>query len=215
MPFRNLVFNVHIYCTDRNPRTGNPIDAATCAADEARSLRRRLAQRRGMASRYQPDGPPMVVTEFGATSDAAVLRVTTGAFDRALVGWMYWDWKYYRDPTGSSQEALVKVTGRLRSTAAVLSQVYAEAVAGTPQAMSYDATRDTFTLRYRTWRQVRAPTLIVVPTGVHYRHGYCAHVVGGRVRSAPGSSLLRVSNGAVRPHEVLVRLTPGSCSPAR
>lgn len=216
MPFRHLVFNVHVYCPDRSPVTGNPYNVATCSTEESRAFRRRLIERLGMASRQQPDGPAMIVTEFGATSDPAVLRNTTAGFDRSLMSWIYWAWKYYRDPTGSSDEALVKVTGRLRPTASVLSQVYAEAIAGTPQSMSFDPTTARFLLRYRTRRRVTTPTLIVVPTTVHYRRGYCARVIGGTVLSPLDSSLLEVSGGDVgRAHEVTVRVSPGRCGPPR
>ena len=33
---------------------------------------------------------------------------------------------------------------------------------------------------------IDAPTLIFVPTEVHYRHGYCARTQGASVTSAPG-----------------------------
>ena len=50
--------------------------------------------------------------------------------DAQQVGWTYWAWKYYGDPTGSADESLVMADGRLRSTAFVLSRTYPQAVAG-------------------------------------------------------------------------------------
>lgn len=208
MDFSHLVFNVHIYCSDRNPITGNPLSVQACAAEEARSLVKRLAERRVMASPYQRHGPAMVVSEFGATSNSTLLRRSTAALSGAMVGWIYWSWKYYADPTGSTDEALVKGTGHLRATAHVLSQVYPEAIAGVPRSMSFDPTSGSFLLRYRTRRGVVAPTLIIVPAG--YR--YCASVSGGRVVSAADSPLLEISNGHVRrAHPVTVRVRPGRC----
>lgn len=214
MPFGHLVFNVHVYCSQRSPVTGNPVDLAGCAAQERHTLLRRLAQRAAMRSRAQPGGPPMVVTELGATSDAASLRIETSELDGWSLGWMYWAWKYYHDPTGSSQEALVRGTGRLRSTAGVLAEVYPEAIAGRPLALSFDASTGVFLLRYRTLHRVVTPTLIVVPAALRYRRGYCARVTGGLVVSPADHALLEVASGHPRrSREVTVRVAPGRCAP--
>ncbi len=198
MNFPNLVFNVHIYCSDRNPRTGNPDNVARCVREDTRSLTRRREDRAEMSSRAQPRGPAWFVSEWGATSDSAFLRRVAAAMDAALVGWTYWSWKYYNDPTGSADEALVRATGRLRRSARVLSRTYAQAVAGVPLSMSFDVATGRFSLRYRAARRSRAPTLIAVPTSEHYAHGYCVRVVGGRVVSAPDSPDLVVTNGRGR-----------------
>ena len=54
------------------------------------------------------------------------------------------------------------------------------------------------------------PTLIFVPTQIHYRHGYCASTSGARVTSARGSDLLEVQN-ARSGRRVTVQVTPGRC----
>ena len=59
--------------------------------------------------------------------------------------------------------------------------------------------------------RVHAPTLIFVPTQVHYRHGYCARTTGASVRLAPGSDLLQVRNARTG-HRVTVDITPGRCT---
>ncbi len=211
MDFPGLVFNVHVYCAARNPVTGNPTDVATCAAQEARALRRRSADRAAMASPAQPGGPAWFVSEFGATSDPTLLADFTAEADRHLVGWAYWAWKYYGDPTGSRAESLVMADGHLRSTARVLSQAYPEAVAGTPLSLSWTAGSAAFALTYRPDHAVRAPTVVFVPTAVHYPDGYCARVSGGRVVSRPGSELLRVVD-APGFRQVRVSLTAGRCA---
>ena len=129
MDLPNLVFNVHIYCGARSPVTGNPTNVAVCAEQDAGSLLRRGADRPTMASARQPGGPAWFVTEFGATSNPALMSITA-ALDDEKVGWVYWAWKYYNDPTGSAAESLVMADGRLRSTALVLSRIYPQAVAG-------------------------------------------------------------------------------------
>ena len=211
MDLPNLVFNVHIYCSDRNPMTGNPTDIAACLAQDDRSLARRAADRPLMASPRQRRGPAWFVTEFGATSDPSYLASLTALFNQHLVGWAYWSWKYYGDPTGSRDEALVTANGRLRPTARALAQTYARAIAGTPLSISDDPATGAFVLRYRASRRVRAPTVVFVPTHVHYAHGYCVHVTGGRVVSSPGSTELVVRNGR-RAHVVVVRVRAGRCA---
>lgn len=147
-----------------------------------------------MASRAQPGGPAWFVSEFGATSNSSVLRAATAIFDRELVGWAYWSWKFYGDPTGSSDEALVRATGRLAPKARVLSQPYAEAIAGRPLSMAFAPASGSFSLRYRAARRGGAPTLVVVPRALRYPRGYCVHVEGVAVVSPRGSSLLEVVN---------------------
>ncbi len=211
MDFPNLVFNVHIYCGSRSPVTGNPTDVDACADQEEHSLAVRQSDRLTMGSPTQPDGPAWIVTEFGATSDPQLLTPLTAAFDQRQVSWIYWAWKYYGDPTGSADESLVMADGRLRSTAYVLSRAYPQAVAGTPLRFSFSPRSDVFDLSYVPNHRVHAPTLIFVPTQVHYRHGYCARTSGAGVISRRGSDLLEVRNDRDG-SRVNVEVTPGRCA---
>ena len=210
MDLPNLVFNVHIYCGARSPVTGNPTDTAACAAQDMHSLHARASDRPALASAAQAKGPAWFVSEFGASSDPALLASITAAMDAQQVGWVYWAWKYYADPTGSAAESLVMADGRLRSTARVLSRGYPQAVAGTPLSFSFSPSTGVFDLTYVPNHRIHAPTLIFLPTEVHYPHGYCARTTGARVTSARGSDLLRVAN-ARSGHRVTVEVTPGSC----
>ncbi len=210
MNLRNLVYNVHIYCSARSPVTGNPTNLAACAHQDLHSLDVRAADRPELASKAQPGGPPMVVTEFGATRSAAFLSTITSAFDAEQVGWVYWAWKYYGDPTGSRSESLVMADGRLRSTARVLSRAYPEAVAGVPISFGYSPSRGVFHLAYVPNHRVHAPTVVFVPTAVRYRDGYCARATGARVTSTPDSDLLEAQN-TKSGHRVTVVVTPGGC----
>ena len=214
MDFPNLVFNVHVYCGARSPVTGNPTDVDACADQDEHSLAVRQSDRPEMASRAQPAGPAWIVTEFGATSDPQLLAPITAAFDERQVSWIYWAWKYYGDPTGSADESLVMANGRLRSTAYVLSRAYPEAVAGVPLRSSFSPQTDVFDMAYLPNHRVHAPTLVFVPTQVHYRHGYCARTTGASVTSAPGSDLLEVRNDR-NGSRVTVEVTPGRCKAGR
>jgi endoglycosylceramidase len=212
MDFPNLVFNVHIYCGARSPVTGNPdpADVDACVDQDEHSLAVRQADRPTMASAVQPGGPAWIVSEFGASSDPALLAPITAALDDRQVGWIYWAWKYYGDPTGSADESLVMANGRLRSTAEVLSRAYPEAIAGTPLRYSFSPQTDVFDMEYVPNHRVRAPTLIFVPTQVHYRDGYCVRTRGASVTSARGSDLLEVRNNR-RGTRVTVEITQGRC----
>ena len=212
MRLRNLVYNVHLYCGARSPVTGNPTNVSLCASQAARSLGKRYRDRPEMASHTQPGGPAWLVTEFGATSSAAYLASVTALMDDEQVGWIYWSWKYYGDPTGSAAESLVMSDGRLKATARVLSRTYPEAVAGRPISFDYAPGTDVFHLAYTPNHRIQAPTVVFVPTQIHYPRGYCAEVTGGRVTSAAGSDLLEVTNARTG-RLVTVTVEPGACTP--
>ena len=93
-----------------------------------------------MASAAQPSGPAWFVSEFGATSDPTLLTALTAQMDTEQVGWTFWAWKHYDDPTGSMDEALVTTEGRLRRTAFALSRAYPQAVAGIPVSFDFSGT---------------------------------------------------------------------------
>jgi endoglycosylceramidase len=209
MTFSNLVFNVHVYCGARSPVTGNPTDLPLCIAQEHRALAQRAEDRPEMASTRQPGGPAWFMSEFGASSNPTLLASVTSEADRLQVGWTYWSWRYYADPTGSAAEALVMADGRLRSTATVLSQVYPEAVAGRPRSFSFDPVSDRFDLTYQPTSSAHGPTVVVVPRKIHYPAGYCAGVSGAKVVSAPTAPLLVLENAGAG--VVHLTVAPGRC----
>jgi len=130
--------------------------------------------------------------------------------DAQQVGWAYWSWRYYGDPTGSAAESLVMADGHLRSTALVLSRAYPQAIAGVPISYDFSPTTGVFHLAYVPDHRIHATTLIFVPTELHYPHGYCVRTSGAEEKSARGSSLLQVQNNKSG-HRVTVVVTPGSC----
>jgi endoglycosylceramidase len=210
MNYPRLVFSFHSYCGARSPVSGDPTDVNACFSQIDTALGRRVGERALMSTQDQPGGPPLMLGEFGATGSADLLARETHDTDNLLLSWTYWQWKYYDDPTGSSDEALAGPTGTLVPTASVLSQPYAEAIAGTPISMSYDNSTGIFELVY-TPTKSQAPTMIFVPGARHYPNGYCTKVVAGAVVSSPGAThmLVDASEGAT---EVDVIITPGSCT---
>jgi endoglycosylceramidase len=194
MPFGGLVFNFHDYCGFRSGVTGNPTDLNACAAQELRTMQRRSEERPDIATRLQSEGPAWFMSEFGATSSPELMDRLTRIADELQLGWTYWAWKYYADPTGSSAEALVDANGNLAPTTTALARAYPQAVAGTPESFSFDPASREFQLFYVPNGQISAPTVIFVPVAVHYPKGYQVSVVGGVVLSKPGATRLVVAN---------------------
>jgi endoglycosylceramidase len=210
MDLPHLVFNFHAYCPQRNGHTGDPTDVAECAAWASQAIDRREAERPGLASPAEPGGPPVFMSEFGASGDPALIGALTAHADSQMLSWAYWSWKYYDDPTGSLDESLVAPDGQLKPTASVLAEAYPEAVAGTPRSYSFDPGAAAFTMSYVPDPRIDAPTVIEVPPLV-YPGGYCPAVSGAEVTSKPGARLLDIENvpGSV---QVTVRVTPGPCA---
>jgi endoglycosylceramidase len=209
MNFKGLVFNFHDYCGERSGVTGNPTDLDACADQELRTMQRRSEERPDIATVKQPEGPAWFMSEFGASTSEPLMERLTKIADELQLGWTYWQWKYYDDPTGSSAEALVQADGSLSPTVHSLSRVYPQAVAGTPVSFSFDPRSQEFHLYYVPTEGVEAPTVIAVPTSLVYPHGYQVTVVGGVLRSAPGADRVAVTNVAGAP-TVAVTIEPNS-----
>ena len=89
------------------PQRPEPADfASICGPLERYVFTQHDQERVDDSTPEQPGGPGWLLTEFGATTDTADLgRITSGA-DANLVGWIYWQWINYDDPTGSHSSAL-------------------------------------------------------------------------------------------------------------
>ena len=211
MPYRNLVMSFHAYCGFRSGLTGDPTDLTACSNQAFRTMEARQDQLPVLATAYQHGGPAWFLGEFGATNDPALLaRLTTDAND-LLVGWTYWQWKYYQDPTGSTDEAVVADNGALKGNAGVLAQPYPQAVAGTPRSVAYNFGNSVFRLTYLANQRVHAPTIVSYPALVSARSGgYCAVVRGGTVLSRPHAPHILVANDPAATTVSLV-VSPGPC----
>jgi endoglycosylceramidase len=156
-----------------------------------------------------------LLTEFGATDELPVLAEVAAQADAALVGWQYWQYKNFDDPTTESQESgaqslfaddtdlsTVKVE-KLR----ILSRTYPQATAGTPLALSFDPDTAEFHYRYAP-RSAAGPTEIYVPVDLHYPDGYRVEVTGATRLSADHASQLVLDNlpGATEVAVVVTRL---------
>ena len=210
MDLKGLVFNFHDYCGLRSGVTGDPTDVDACAAQELKTMERRSEERPDLATAKQPAGPAWFMSEFGATTSEPLMERLTANADQLQLGWTYWMWKYYDDPTGSSDEALVTSSGALSPVAASLSRAYPQAVAGTPVSFSFDPETAEFHLDYVPKPQVKEPTVVFVPVAVHYPKGYCAQVTGGTILSKPDANHLVVANSP-NASIVTVSIKPLTC----
>ena len=156
-----------------------------------------------------------LVTEFGASDDLADLDQVMRQTDAKFVGWQYWQYKNWRDPTTESQEsggqglftddedpATVKLD-KLK----VLERPYPQATAGVPVAMEFKPDTATFSYVY-TPRCAGAPTDIYVPK-LHYPDGYTLQVAGARAISAPNATHVRLEN-LPDATQVVVQITPAT-----
>jgi endoglycosylceramidase len=211
MPFPRLVLNFHDYCFLHVPNGPEPSDFATvCAPSENLVFTEHASQRVRDSTAEQPGGPASLLTEFGATTDTADLGRVTADADSHLVGWIYWQWLNYQDPTGSHSSGLWPPSAPTPAMLAVLSQTYPSAIAGTPIATSFDPTSDRFELRFRSNPRITEPTVIFVPVSLHYANGYCATVAGARITSAPDAGYVDIRNGP-KATDVTVTVAPGHC----
>ncbi len=210
MPFPRLVFNFHVYCGDRSPVTGNPTDLLRCLEAEETTAAEQDVTRLSMSSADQPSGPAIFMSEFGATVSVPLVGFDTQWAGLDQVGWIYWAWKYYDDPTGSSAEGLVEPDGTYSPIVSVLSRTYPQAIAGIPNSIVFNPLTGAFSLVYAPSLGAHGDTTIALAAAEHYPDGWCAAVRGGRITSPPGSTQLTI-RGVGRPTQVYVTVTAGAC----
>jgi endoglycosylceramidase len=172
-------------------------------------------------------GDALLMTEFGATSDASSLQAMVDRADANMVGWQEWAYCYCGDPTTSGNgnaEAVVLDPSRppagdnlVPGTLQILSRPYPQAIAGTPRSYGYDAGSSTFSLDYLTSRAdgggafpAGAETVVALPAR-QYPKGYAVTVHGASIVSAPGDLLLRLQSCAGAA-EITVSVTPAGAT---
>ena len=116
-------------------------------------------------------GPPLM-TEVAATTDDDYdgLNCLLERTEKYMTGYTYGlSWR----------------SGELRTLAPakaqVIARVYPRAVAGTPTSYGFDARTGRFHLNYVTRAGTYGPTVITVPSAIHYPQGYRVSATGARV----------------------------------
>ena len=210
LPFKRVVFNFHVYCGDRSPVTGNPTDLLKCLQSEETAASEQEITRLSMSSAYQSAGPAGFMSEFGATTSVALAGFDVEWAGLDQLSWIYWAWKYYDDPTGSSAEGLVQPDGSYSPVVTVLSRTYPQAVAGDPNSVIFNPFTGAFNMVYAPTEAAHGVTTIAIAASQHYPNGWCSAVKGGRITSKPGATHLTVQTVG-HPAQVYITVTAGSC----
>jgi endoglycosylceramidase len=210
LPFQRIVYNFHDYCGDRSPVTGDPTNLLRCLQAEETMAAEQDVTRLSMGSADQSNGPAIFMSEFGATSSVSMVGFDTEWAGINEVGWAYWAWKYYADPTGSSAEGLVLPDGTYSPIVQVLSRTYPQEVAGNPESFLFNPFTNAFSMIYTPSVGATGPTVIDIPASQHYPSGWCAAVRGGKITSSPGAPHLTIQTVG-HPLEVAVSVTGGGC----
>jgi len=140
---------------------------------------------------------PMMMTEFGASTNPLDATIVARAADRWLTSWFHWHHNFRGDG-----DARPVYPSEVQSQ---LTRVYPQATAGRPLALSFDPATGAATYRYTPDPTATGPTSLVVPAPA-YPAGYDAIVTGGIVVSAANAGRLDVvaNSGAA---EVRVTVT--------
>jgi len=149
------------------------------------------------------DGAPLLLTEFGATTDAVVLNRLTAQMERGLVPWLFW--AYNESIIADLQQPAGPDNLRSRAAFDALVRPYPIATTGTPTEIAFDPTARTFRLAYETIGPDGVPfdrnavTVVSVPRR-HYPDGYAVSATGAVVTSPPCAALLTLLSepGAAR-----------------
>ncbi|WP_372735716.1 cellulase family glycosylhydrolase [Nocardioides sp.] len=155
-------------------------------------------------------GAGSLLTEFSANDDLEDIARLTKYADDHLVGWMYWAYKLWNDPTGNPAEGLFaddsKLTSVKRDKLNILVRPYAQATAGRPLSMTWDPESRTMTYTYRPHRRFGL-TDVFVPRLTYPNWAYTIRVSGGEIRRVWGRQhvMIRAKKGATK---VAVTITP-------
>lgn len=206
-PDPNLALSSHVYCAVAVVlgRIFWPKDA--CRALDTAHLRH------ARTYRDRVPGASWLVTEYGASDLTEGIDDQADLFDREFLGWQYWEWKKWDDPTTGLNSHLVDGdTGPivLRPKVPVLERSFARRVAGLPTRHAFNTATGSFRLTYEPDAGSAAPTEIWLPLEQHYPGGYDVDVSGGTwsVSGAdPHILLVTAESGAP---EVDVEVTPAA-----
>ena len=176
LPYTRQGLSYHVYC-------GQPIRPEPCPQQEAQALANGV---RNAAANHAA----ALVTEFGATDKLEIIRRVADGADAAGVGWLYWQYKTYGDPTtsaaaeGPDAESIVTPGGAVKAAKVrELARAYPARLAGRGARWSYRTADGRFTLR---WTAARGGDTVVAVPRAAYPRGFDVRADGVRVvRRAP------------------------------
>ena len=187
------VLATHVYALDR-AANGSVMDRSVAAAVR--------------------DNVAVLVTEWGDSTDPAVVDPLADQLDARLLPWLFWSWNGHivTDSTRPLVPPNLDVIGL-----AALTRPYPTVINGTPTRLAFDPATATMDFELSTTRpdgsrgSRRLQSVVTVPK-LRYPTGYAVTAVGADVTSRPCSRAVTLRNrpGAVT---VSVHLTPAAnCS---
>ena len=200
---KNLGFSWHNYCPDvffesqgiPGSNTDNCKDYTanreTHAIDQANRM-----------------GAAALMTEWGATDNVNAVGIDADGADDSLMGWTYWAYKHWDDPTTADDSQGLFTDDADLSTVKMdklrqLVRTYPQATAGTPTNISYDATTGLFSMTYTPKLSIKQPTQIFV-SPLTSPHGYDVKVTGGTATRSGSMVLVKATSSKT----VTVKVTP-------
>ena len=100
----------------------------------------------------------------------------TDQSDKYLVGWAYWQFKFFEDLTtsaGTGSEGFYNSDGSLQDwKVKALTRSYLMATQGTPTLMHFETSNANFTAIYTINTDIDAPTIIYLNKQYWYPNGY-------------------------------------------
>jgi len=174
----NHVLNDHTYCCQLNDavcKTGEPNVALKSQCLDWH--RKRIGLRSADAERY---GLPLMITEFGAclteASCTQEISQVADVSDEYLVGWAYWQFKYYGDLTTTASvgaEGFYEHDGTLQAwKVKALSRTYMMATQGVPTSQNFSMETSDFAAEFIVNTAIDAPTVVYVNQPYYYEAGY-------------------------------------------
>ena len=200
-----LVYSSHSYCFSLLRGLLHIETWPECCKDE---LYKQIIEEAYVIAQMQQPPVPMVMTEFGATHQKGELLAATGIAEKFFIGWMYWGWKYWEDPTGNPDEPLAKGDGKdvklIPGKAKLLTRIYADRISGSPVSTIFEVD-GMFNLKYIPDSTISEPTQIQIPALLNWR-GMEIDVEGGTYTNSPDRSKIWVTP-AVNSDHVSVTIT--------
>lgn len=202
---RNLGFSWHNYCSAVFlESSGVPLTSTdSCKAYTQNRQDTAIAQANRM------DAAAMM-TEWGATDNTKAVAIDAEGADANQMGWMYWAYKYWNDPTtADTAQGLFTNDADLTSVKADklkhLVRTYPQATAGTDLKFAYDSTSGLFRMSYRADPTIAAPTRIFV-SPLTAPHGYTVTSSAGTVTK--NGSYVDIAVGTATDVEVTITPSP-------
>lgn len=171
------ILNDHTYCCQLNSTVCASGEPDPAYADECLAWhKKRLGTRDADAKRL---GVPLMISEFGACLTEGPCKQEIDQVgqvaDEYLVGWAYWQFKYYADLTtsaGTGSEGFYNGDGSLQEyKVKALARSYMMRTQGTPTKQSFDVDTSDFAVELTLDTAVTAPSIAYLSSDYYYENG--------------------------------------------